>query len=823
MRPPMFLRAMAPRLTLLGTRIWLVCGSLAAAAFIATGAFVFLAAQSDAERQADEAASNVARIVERDVARNVELFDLALQTAIDGLQVAGIQDLSQQMRNLVLFNRASGIKYMSFINVLDENGDVIADPQPALHVTNWAGREYFTAHRRDASPSLYVSRPFATAQEDLASIAISRRISHADGTFAGVAVAAMRLSYVHDLFSRLALGPHGSIALWRNDGVLLMRLPFDRNDIGRALNTGATFLDVLHAGASGIVITDPVDQMRRQFAVRQIGSLPLSVSVGVASGDFGSSWQSWLVILLASGIPLLLVSVVLIIMLQYELSLRQTAERADRNKSRYLAATSHDLRTPLHSILGNAERLATNFHLDPAGARHATAIVKAGEELRGVINQTLDFLQVESRAPIPKMTSVDIENLLEDCRAVFEPGATARGLALRCALEPRTPRWFVTDHTLLRQILQNLVGNAVKFTTAGSVRVKIGGTVERLSIEVADTGRGIPEEQRHKLFVEFERLGAENTGIAGNGLGLSICRRLVTSLGGDIGHRDNPECGSVFWFTLPGGTLPDATDQQSKATAPSVGRSLHVLLVDDVAMNREYASDVLRDGGHKVTEADNGTEAVRLARANDFDVVLMDMRMEGMNGLEATKQIRKIAGPRGRVPIVAVTANASDEHITQCQTAGMGGHLAKPFKKDELLAVITRVVAEHSSMPMTEPPAFDARALAQLEDFMSKEAIEQHLHDLEHRIETVLERLGQPDACAKDGLLADMAHELAGSAGTYGFVALSAATLRFETAARTQPAQTEQVAQAADELTQVARSALAELCGLTSPEPVGSA
>jgi CheY-like chemotaxis protein len=508
---------------------------------------------------------------------------------------------------------------------------------------------------------------------------------------------------------------------------------------------------------------------------------------------------------------------VLIIMLQAEVSQRQEVERAGRNKSRYLATTSHDLRTPLHSILGNAEQLAAHSHLDATDAQLVTSIAKAGDELRSVINQTLDYLQVESRAPTPKMTSVDIEQVLDDCRAIFEPGAAARGLALRCVLEPRTPRWFVTDQAVLRQTLQNLVGNAVKFTTAGSVRVKVGGTVERLSIEVADTGHGIPQDQRHKLFVEFERLGAENTDITGNGLGLSICRRLITSVGGDIGHRDNPECGSIFWFTLPAGTLSEATVLQGKPIASWVERSLHVLLVDDVTMNREYASAILRDAGHRVTESDNGTEAVRLARAGDFDVVLMDMRMEGMNGLEATKRIRKIAGPRGAVLIVAVTANASDEHIMQCQSAGMDDHLAKPFNKAELLAVIARVVAHHSNVLMTRPPTFDAKIFAQLSDLMEGAEIEQHLLELEHRIEAVLERLDRQDVIANDAIFAEMVHELAGCAGTYGFVALSAAARRFGMSVTGQTGQEPVVT---EELMQMARAALVELHELVSPEPV---
>jgi signal transduction histidine kinase/DNA-binding response OmpR family regulator len=821
MRLPVFLRRMKFWLASIGARTWIVVTLLAAAAFTATALLVIMAASSDAERQADEAASNIAAIVERDIARNVELFDLALQTAIDGLQMPGIQELSPATRNLVLFNRASGIKHLGFINVLDENGNVTAELQPAAHATNWARRDYFVAQSRDGSPGLYVSRPFAIAQEENASVAISRRISRADGTFAGLAVAAMRLSYVRDLFSRLAFGPHGSITLWRTDGTVLMRLPFDRNDIGHTLNTGAPFVDKLHAGASGVTMVDPLDHVTRQFTLRQIGSLPLSVSVGLASSDFERGWQTGSVVLLVAGLPLLLVSMILIITLRFEASRRQMVERSSRNKSHYLAATSHDLRTPLHSILGNAEQLAAHSHLDAADAQLVTSITKAGDELRSVIDQTLDYLQVETRAPTPKMTSVDVQHVLDDCRAVFEPGAAARGLALRCVLEPRTPRWFVTDQAMLRQVLQNLVGNAVKFTTAGSVRIKVGGTVERLSIEVADTGRGIPEDQRHKLFVEFERLGAENTDITGNGLGLSICRRLITSLGGDLGHRDNLECGSVFWFTLPAGTLPEAAILQGTPVAPWVDRSLHVLLVDDIAMNREYASAVLHDGGHRVTEADNGTEAVRLAGAGDFDVVLMDMRMEGMNGLEATKQIRKIAGPRGAVPIIAVTANASDEHIMQCQTAGMDEHLAKPFNKAELLAVIARVVARNSRVPIAAPPTFDAGTLAQVADLMDGPEIEQHLHELEHRIETVLERLDRQDVVAEDdAILAEMVHELAGCAGTYGFVALSAAARRFGMSVTAQGGQEPVVTQ---ELTQMARAALVALHELPSPEPVGPA
>jgi signal transduction histidine kinase/DNA-binding NarL/FixJ family response regulator len=821
MRLPKFLHGLATWMASLGTGVWLACGLLAAGIFIVVAALALLTAASDARRQADEAASNIAAIVERDVVRNVEQFDLALQTAIDGLQVPGIEGLSPQLRNLVLFNRAASIKYLGFINILDENGDVIAEPQPAPHATNWSGRDYFAAHHGDASPGIYISRPFAIAQEDLASIALSRRISHPDGTFAGVAVAAMRLAYVRDLFNRLALGSHGSVTLWRTDGVLLMRLPFDRNDIGRTLVSDASFLAVLHAGTSGELVADPVDQLTRRFVVRQIGALPLLVSVGLSVDDFQHG-QNRLIAQLGVGALLLMLSLALIAALRREASRRSSVVRDSSNRMRYLAATSHDLRTPLHSVLGNAEQLATALHLDPADAGHVTAILKGGAELRTVIDRTLDYLQLETRAPNPKMASVDLQQLLDDCRTVFEPGASARGLALRCLMLPRTPRWFITDLAMLRQILQNLVGNAVKYTIKGKVDVTVDGTAELVRVEVADTGPGIPANQRDRLFVEFERLGAENTGIAGNGLGLSICRRLVKSLGGKIGHRDNPGGGSVFWFTMPAGTLLDVAGRLDRQAAPAADRPLRVLLVDDVEMNRELAGEMLRGSGHIVTEAISGIEALRLARADDFDVVLMDMRMPGMDGLEATKRIRAIEGSRGHVPIVAVTANASDEHAVQCRDAGMTGHLAKPFSKEELLAAVARAVTERPSDQSADIPAFDTEALEQLAHFMSEELIEQHLRELTRRIEAVLRRLDGQDTMAKDPMLAEMTHEVAGSAGTYGFAALSAAAHRYHVAAIAQPGSPQEKPAFAQVLVQEARAALSKLRELTLPEPVDS-
>jgi CheY-like chemotaxis protein len=236
----------------------------------------------------------------------------------------------------------------------------------------------------------------------------------------------------------------------------------------------------------------------------------------------------------------------------------------------------------------------------------------------------------------------------------------------------------VTSELQLRQILINLLSNAVKYTPRGSVQLRLMGGKEHLTIEVADTGIGIPEDQRHHLFNEYERFGAERTSIEGTGLGLAIAHRLARRMGGQMGHRDNPGGGSIFWLKLPSAKLGEPDSVPPSAEAARVA-GLRILVVDDSDVNRGVAQEYLRAAGHDAIGTCDGGEAVRLAASREFDLILMDMRMPGLNGLDATRQIRMLDGPRGRVPIVAVTANALDEHAEECRLAGLSGHLAKPF------------------------------------------------------------------------------------------------------------------------------------------------
>jgi CheY-like chemotaxis protein/HPt (histidine-containing phosphotransfer) domain-containing protein len=353
-------------------------------------------------------------------------------------------------------------------------------------------------------------------------------------------------------------------------------------------------------------------------------------------------------------------------------------------------------------------------------------------------------------------------------------------------------------------VLLNLLGNAVKFTTQGKVELRIRSVADgsALRIEVADTGPGIPASERRRLFRDFERLDGEATRTAeGAGLGLALSARLAILLGGGLGHHDNPEGGSVFWLELP----LDSVASQPPAPAPEVVAPvapppLRILVVDDVAMNRDIASSFLRVPGHKVTCVDGGAEAVAAVATQDFDVVLMDVRMPEMDGLEATRRIRALQGPRGRVPIVALTAQAFTEQVAECRKAGMDSHLPKPFDPDSLLAAVMRASTleretEEAAAPVATPapaprPVVGADLQVLNQDafertvfYLPSEAVTSYLQAITERGEALLRGLQAPDALVQSGEeLAEAAHTIAGSAGMFGFERLTVVGRRFERA-----------------------------------------
>jgi len=507
---------------------------------------------------------------------------------------------------------------------------------------------------------------------------------------------------------------------------------------------------------------------------------------------------------------------------------RDKAERATRAKSSFLSGMSHELRTPLNGILGYAELLRREGGLNVAQVARVEAMLGAGTHLLQVINRVLDLAEIETGHVDVQTSDADLPRIARTCLDLVRPTAAAKSLALNLVIDPDVPCHVMTDPTRLRQVLLNLLGNAVKFTAQGTVELRLRTTAHGagLRLEVADTGPGIPAEQCHRLFQEFERLDAGTEGkVEGAGLGLALSARLAVLMGGRLGHDDNPGGGSVFWLALPAvvprAASPFTPEASNGRPTPAHSSALRVLVVDDNAMNRDIAGSFIHAAGHHVVCAEGGAEAVTAAATSDFDVVLMDVRMPRMDGLEATRRIRALEGWRGQVPIVALTAQAFTEQVDECRRAGMNGHLTKPYTPDALLAAVARAAAGRTrgqgnrGLPEVLPPAavassegagraslptpaggcepqiLDQKAFDRNTALLPPKAVVTYLKAITERSEDLLCALrGQGTLARAGGGLADAAHSLAGSAGMFGFDRLAATARSFQRAVQTNAAET---------------------------------
>jgi CheY-like chemotaxis protein len=369
---------------------------------------------------------------------------------------------------------------------------------------------------------------------------------------------------------------------------------------------------------------------------------------------------------------------------------QEAAEAATEAKSRFLASMSHEIRTPMNGVVG-VLHLMKGEPISPGGRRLLDEALACADMLSQLINDVLDFSKIEAGKLEIRPEPSSARGALDGVLSLLDSQAGAKGVAFRRDIDPDLD-WVMVDPVRLRQCLFNLVGNAVKFTERGEVALRLGWAGPgRLRFEAADTGAGVPEAARERLFQRFEQAGGSAGQVAGGtGLGLAISRNLVEMMGGEIGFRPNAPHGSVFWFEIDAPPA-DAPPTRISLSADASLEGLRVLLVDDNATNRLIGGKVLEALGAGTALASGGLEAVEAVRLQAFDLVLMDINMPGIDGLEALRRIRALPDGKGGVPVLALTANVMAHQRDAYLAAGMDGVLGKPFSPAELLTEVLRL------------------------------------------------------------------------------------------------------------------------------------
>ncbi|QUD87685.1 hybrid sensor histidine kinase/response regulator [Phenylobacterium montanum] len=374
------------------------------------------------------------------------------------------------------------------------------------------------------------------------------------------------------------------------------------------------------------------------------------------------------------------------------------AQAASVAKGDFLANMSHEIRTPLTAIIGFSGLLESTPDLPAQAELYVERISRSGRALLSIVNDILDFSRMEAGQVTLAPRAIDPEILARETLDLVAEQAAAKGLDLRLETSGR-PGFVEADGERLQQVLLNLVTNAVKFTPRGSVTVRLERDGERLRLAVTDTGVGVPQAVRQRLFERFWQVDNSSTRLhGGTGLGLAICKSLVELMGGEIGVEGREGEGSTFWFVVPAPAAQPAPapDEAEDIDGLEVG-SAHILVVDDVAANRELVRAMLAALGHSLVEAEGGAEAVEAAARERFDVILMDMQMPGMDGLAATRAIRSASPLNAATPILALSANVLPAQVAHCLEAGMDDHLAKPIAPLELLQKIAQWSRARSS------------------------------------------------------------------------------------------------------------------------------
>jgi signal transduction histidine kinase/CheY-like chemotaxis protein/HPt (histidine-containing phosphotransfer) domain-containing protein len=464
---------------------------------------------------------------------------------------------------------------------------------------------------------------------------------------------------------------------------------------------------------------------------------------------------------------------------------KDEAEAANQAKSRFLATMSHELRTPLNGILGMAE-LLRGASLDRQDSKRLDALHKAGEGLLSILNEVLYFAKLEEGVSQPEPVDFSLRQLLDEVLTLLEPKALDNDTILLCRVDQRVAGHHHGAEQFLRQVLSNLLANAIKFTEGGEVSVEVALLAQEevqdsqcLRVSITDNGIGIAPAMQAKIFERFTQASEEVAQrFGGTGLGLAICKHLVQKMGGSIGVSSEVGRGSCFWFEL---TLQPASGAVEVEPVRTAGPALDILVVEDVALNREVAEGLLQRDGHQVWLVEDAEQALAQCAVRAFDLILLDVHLPGISGVELCKQIRNHDGPNQQTRIFALTASVQPALVRGYLDAGMDGILAKPLK----LANLRQVLAGQATAAELEPgdDAVDWPLLQTHRTLLGEQKVQGLLAVLRDSILQHRDALSEAIEADDYTEVAQLAHRLAGSSDSLGFRALASVLRSLEAAA----------------------------------------
>jgi signal transduction histidine kinase/CheY-like chemotaxis protein/HPt (histidine-containing phosphotransfer) domain-containing protein len=743
--------------------------------------------------------------------RSFKSVDLVLSSIADYVARKGVVDndtyraaVSDRETHFLLREKIAGLPQIDALTVIDARGKLLNFsrfwPIPDVDVSD---RDYFKALKADDGPQSFVSAPVQNRGNGTWNVYLARRLNDPQGHFMGLLLGAISVPYFENFFSSTSLGPDTTISLMREDGLLLAHFP-PNNDIG---NQSSGFGQRALAAGGTIRELGRKDRQMRLRAAKMLPGYPALVVVSQAEDDALQGWREMATLIttmsLLSAIAVIVVAFMIARRWNRHEDLIRAAEAANAAKTTFLAMMSHEIRTPMNAVLGMATTLL-DTHLNAEQRRYVVAIHNAGDSLLEILNDILDFSKLESGRLSLENIAFSADALVANTLSIIGPRASAKNLAIRSVRDPTLPPALVGDAGRIRQVLLNLVSNAVKFTAAGEIvvstrcsAIKDGKAVVEWT--VSDTGIGIAPERIGSLFTNFVQAdNSINRRFGGSGLGLAICKRLTEQMGGDIGVTSTPGNGSAFSFrlTLPVAAaiaVPEQHDETAYAALQmriaAFGRPLRALIVDDNPTNRLVAGRMLKDFDIQTDTACDGAEAVTAANRFNYDLILMDLRMPEMDGFQATRTIRARGGRLAAVPIVAFTANAFPEDIKACLEAGMNGFVVKPARKKALVDAILRVLpgpmaterlAEYAAPPLAIAEAEPA-AILTAEPVLDRNAFEELAREIGPdgacEIRTVflaeteakLKLLRRLSVDADRATIGREAHSLKSAAGTFGY------------------------------------------------------